>query len=815
MRLHPARAKLLRSLAVTSLIVGSLSASAQAADPVVPGEVIVRFDDASTATARVHAWGAGIALRVGLPGVVTVKFASDVDTVALAREIAGRPGVRWAEPNRKLQLQALPNDPRIGEQWGLSNSGQLVRGIAGIPGVDSNAAGAWDFATGGDALVAVADSGVALTHPDLASNVWTNPGETGTDAQGRDKRTNGLDDDGNSRIDDWRGWDFVGNDNDPSDAQGHGTTVAGLIGAVGNNGVGISGVAQRVKLMPLRIGGSGGRTDSSINADAAAAAMLYASAKGAKIFSGAFGGSNPSQAQEDAIAATPGVLYVFPAGNAGADNDVNPSFPCNFNRANILCVGAITSQGAYASYSNYSPKTVDLAAPGHALLTTSPFRLAFDEPFEQAIAGRWTKAYTALPWDIAPDADGTHVLKINGAIPQSGMSAIVSSRFSLAGCQAPLLSYDLAQQFKNGAFNVWITEDANAADTSKWVLVDQAIGDLPLNGRFLDLASYAGKSIAVALGTVTGVGTPVGAGPTVDDLKISCVPNVYSGSEYDYVDGTSVAAPQVAGAAALVLSQYQAADANYLRSAILNSATPMPSLTSKTVTGGRLNVLGALDTNGPAPFGLGEPGVGATTADRQPTFSWSGTTDDKTGVARYDLVIDGVVAASTDAAGRSARPLIVMADGAHSWKVDAIDGAGQRTSSETRTITLPVPAAPPLGPSLKVGKLGKVTKASIAKSGFSVPCTIGVIGRCRVAVRLSKADAKKLGLKVGKKSTTFLVGKGSAKVGKSGKVTVKVKPSKATAKVIKRGKKKVTFVIEVVGVDAAGHETVTTVNVKA
>ncbi len=798
--------------------------AAEAPSAVVPGEVIVRFDDPAEAGARVRAWGGEVALRIGLPGLVTAQFGGNPDTAALAKEIAQRPGVRWAEPNRTLELAAAPNDPRYGEQWGLSNTGQTVLGVSGLAGVDGNLSKAWDFATGGDTTVAVADSGVALTHPDLAANLWTNPGETGADADGRDRRTNGRDDDGNSRVDDWRGWDFSSNDNDPSDENGHGSLVSGVIGAVGGNGLGISGVSQRVKLMPLKIGSSS-RTDGSINADAAAAAMLYASAKGAKVFNGSFSGSNASRAQEDAIAASPNTLFVFAAGNDGSNSDTTPSYPCSFNRDNVLCVGSITNQGALSGFSNYGVKTVDLAAPGTAILSTSPFTLALDDPFEAAIAGRWTVrtlAGAAQSWSASPNGDGTRSLRVNegNGIPQNVQTALVGNRVNLSACAEPAVELDASAAFSNGAFDLAITEDANTSDASKWIQLSSG-GTFPTQTIRIDLTkaqtnagqrSFANKTVALVFVATANAGNS-GSGPVVDNLKLSCKPNVLSGQELEYRSGTSFAAPQVAGAAALVASQFPGASTAHLRSAILDSVTPMASLTSKTVTGGRLNVFGALDSAAPAGFGLGAPAAGASTTDPQPAFSWDGSSDAKTGIARYELVIDGAVAATTDAAGRAAKPGSALAVGAHSWRVDAVDNAGLRTASETRSLT--VAAAVPLGPPLKVGKLGKVTKASISKSGFSVPCTIGQAGRCRVEVRLSRADAKKLKLKVGKKATSFLVAKGSAKVGKSGKATVKAKPSKATGNAIKRGKKKVTFLVQVVGIDAAGRETVTTVAVRA
>ncbi|MEW6277953.1 MAG: S8 family serine peptidase, partial [Candidatus Eremiobacterota bacterium] len=239
------------------------------------------------------------------------------------------------------------------QQWGLKNT--LV------PGADVAATLAWDVSLGDPSVVvAVLDSGVDFTHPDLAANLWTNPGEI---------PGNSLDDDLNGFVDDVRGWDFVDNDNDPGDLDGHGTIVTGVLAAVGNNGVGVSGVAPRVRFMPLRfIGPGGGFTSDAIRA------LDYSVRMGARISNNSWGGASPSAALQSALqnAHAAGQLTVFAAGNSAWDIDLTPHYPPSHDLEGILSVGAGTIADERSLSSNYGAVGVDLFAPGEDIVSTAP-----------------------------------------------------------------------------------------------------------------------------------------------------------------------------------------------------------------------------------------------------------------------------------------------------------------------------------------------------------------------------------------------------------------------------------------------------------
>jgi subtilisin family serine protease len=299
-------------------------AASQAAEP----SLLVGTTTGATAAASAVP-GARVA-----PGIRVVRGGA-----ATARRLRRLPGVRWVEPNRRYRASSVgaPTDPLFARQWALRS--------ARVPA-------AWTTATGGDVTVAVLDSGIDFSNPDLSGNVWTNPGEIAG---------NGVDDDANGFVDDAHGVDTVGHDGDPADGLGHGTAVASLIGARGDNGFGISGVAWRVRLMPVKVlhDRGWGTTVTLING------LQYALANGARIINVSLNGSEPSQALDEAIrqAEAQGALVVTSAGNDGANRDQVASYPASISSPAVLTVASSTRAGALGSESAYGG-SVDIAAPG-------------------------------------------------------------------------------------------------------------------------------------------------------------------------------------------------------------------------------------------------------------------------------------------------------------------------------------------------------------------------------------------------------------------------------------------------------------------
>jgi subtilisin family serine protease len=337
----------------------------------VPGELIVGFRPGVSAAGQMNALSRAGATRKRrfdrLRGSLVSIDPSQARQAIRTLESDAR--VAYAEPNFVLHANdhgGSPNDPSMHQLWGLDNFGQTVNWMTGSADADIDAREAWSVSTGSaDVTVAVIDTGMDASHPDLVANAWVNQGE---DCAGC--RTNGVDDDGNGYVDDWRGWDFVNGDNNPSDDNGHGTHVAGTIAAVGNNGLGVVGVTWSTKIMPLKFLSAAG---SGTVADAISA-ILYANAKGVPILNNSWGGDDFSQALLDAIAQTDsnGALFVAAAGNSFTDTDVSPNYPSGYDSPNVISVGASDALDRRAWFSNYGAASVDLSAPGANILSTWP-----------------------------------------------------------------------------------------------------------------------------------------------------------------------------------------------------------------------------------------------------------------------------------------------------------------------------------------------------------------------------------------------------------------------------------------------------------
>ena len=285
--------------------------------------------------------------------------------------------VEYAEPNYLYTTCYIPNDEYFDEQWALYNTGQT----GGIPDADIDAPEAWDIETGdANVTIAIIDTGVDWDHPDLAANIWVNPGE---DLNGNGvvdpSDFNGVDDDNNGFVDDIRGWDFVDTDNavypgedgtirdnDPMDFHGHGTHCSGIASAVTNNAIGVAGVCWNCKIMPVRSGYTGEYGGGYLDDDDIVAALVYAADNGADVISMSWGGYSDSQMIRDAIdyAYSMGVVLVAAAGNDASDW---MSYPAAYD--NVIAVAATDNNDHRAYFSNYG-SWVDVSAPGVEIKST-------------------------------------------------------------------------------------------------------------------------------------------------------------------------------------------------------------------------------------------------------------------------------------------------------------------------------------------------------------------------------------------------------------------------------------------------------------
>lgn len=306
-------------------------------DVMASASMMVRDAEAVSADAKVEA-------------LDSETFLLQTNEATTAAELASRfaPGeYEFIEPDVLVTHALAANDQYYAKQWAHAKV---------------HSPQAWDVSQGEGVTVAVVDSGVDYTHPDLRDNMWVNPGEIAN---------NGRDDDGNGYVDDVYGWNFVSKNNKPKTEVGgsnHGTHVAGTIGAVGNNRIGIMGHAPRVRIMALKFLGKNG---SGYTSDAVKA-IDYAIRNGAKVINNSWGSYSKSTAVSQAIdrARAAGVLFVAAAGNSGMNNDSKPFYPASFPQDNIVRVASSTSADKMSSFSNYGLKTVDLAAPGSNIYST-------------------------------------------------------------------------------------------------------------------------------------------------------------------------------------------------------------------------------------------------------------------------------------------------------------------------------------------------------------------------------------------------------------------------------------------------------------
>jgi subtilisin family serine protease len=603
-----------------AFVVAAVLAPAARAEPLTHDEVIVKFVPGLSPAERADALqdrGARLARRLRVARTMVVRVDDAGTIAALERD----PRVAWAQPNTYQRAGAVPDDPFLEPQWGLDNTGQTVLGEAGRADADIDAPEAWERTTGSAAVkVAVVDSGVNLASPDLAPNIWHNPGESGG---GREH--NGVDDDGNGFVDDWRGWDFVQQDNDPSDNLGHGTHVAGTLAARGNDGLGVSGVAWRASIIPVRALDNRGWGSCAALADA----MAYAVRAGARVVNASIGGPGPCQAERDVIDAAPNTLFVVAAMNDGADADATPVVPCDFPSPNVVCVAATDSHDRLAGFSNYGAHNVDLAAPGVSIVSTylkwGPTETLFSDDFEQPLDGRWVTGGTPNTWTRTPFVEtrsGAFSLSnslLGGYANGTDNWARLASGFDLAGarnCRASVwVDYSLGPIDPD---RPPLEQDRVLAETARdgaqWRLAGGFVGtgtgfqELPI-----DLSTVEGRSTAgLRFRLVTDSAGTFG-GVAVDDLRVTCTPPLtqYSGAhdEYGFYDGTSMAAPHVSGVAVLLLALQPRLTAGQLKQRILATVDRLPGLAGKTVTGGRLNAARAV---APVPV-VARPPAGQTT----------------------------------------------------------------------------------------------------------------------------------------------------------------------------------------------------------
>ncbi|MDD3150947.1 MAG: S8 family serine peptidase, partial [Candidatus Gastranaerophilales bacterium] len=596
----------------------------------VPGEILVKFKSSKvnlqTAGGRTAALNFSHAkllekkedLGKNNISVLTIKDAKTVEQKIT--ELKNDPNVEYAEPNYKRYPAIIDTDDTYKTNlWGLDNIGQTVNTVTGINDADIDAPEAWAINEGanGQIIVAVIDSGVAYNHPDLVANMWDG--------------SNCKDEDGNVLGGCQHGFDYEDNDKMPlPTSSSHGMYIAGTIAAAKNNDKGIIGVAPNARIMAIKFG---------LDIASEIKAIDFAIQNGAKIINASFGGDTFSQFEYDAINRfkSAGGIFVAAAGNGGLDqigdnNENTHHYPSDYNLDNIISVAATDQNDNLAPFSNYGANSIDVAAPGTNIYSTIADSPVMFENFESIatpdVPSGWIKGGTNNKWATYNFNDNVWGKVMYGQVPSfpydnNANTTITSPTYDLIAGEASMDFWtkcdteyittgwaDYMQlEYSADGVNFFPAIDPFFGEEFRWdePTLDLLNGENPLNNTNGSIFHYENVSIPAQYLTnnfkfqfrwVTNASDNNYDGCLVDDIKITKFSDG-SDEKYGYANGTSMAAPHVAGLAALIWGYRPDLTLPQVRDVILNTGDLLPSLDGKTFTGKRINAQKALQSVAP------------------------------------------------------------------------------------------------------------------------------------------------------------------------------------------------------------------------
>ncbi|MBU1911101.1 S8 family serine peptidase, partial [Patescibacteria group bacterium] len=661
----------------------------------VEGEVLVKFKNSNINLksfrgkigAKAFANRKNLKMRDEIKSAnIAVMTPDDGETVQqLVDRLKNDPSVEHVQPNYIYYPYAISaNDTYKDLLWGLDNTGQSVNGTSGTSGADIEAQKAWNISEGSSSVVvAVIDSGVNYNHPDLAANMWDG--------------SSCKDDSGNVLGGCNHGYDYEDDDITPlPTSSSHGTHIAGTIAAVKNNSRGVIGVVPNTKVMAIKTALTSGKLVKSIN---------FAQQNGADIINASWGGSSSDAALNSAIDSFSG-LFIAAAGNATINHSVTADYPCDHTAANIICVAATDQDDDIADFSDYGATSVDVGAPGKNIYSTIASDKVLDETFESvtppAVPAGWTATGDWGTYNLGGSVG--NVLYGDFTPPPYASDAnytITLPSINLSGSDGATLSFYTQCDTEYDSIN-WndymvleISNDGSAFTTGfAWdeYSIDDDLDDSNIAGYYFDELSlpnsYLQSAFTIRFRWVSDsdadTGT-IGDGCFIDNIKI----NKYSGSAsdvYDYMQGTSMAAPHVAGLAALIKGYNSGLSNAEIKSNILATGDSLAALSGKTVSGKRINAYNALaaaDGTPPVITLTGDATVDITVGDAY-TDAGATATDD----------VDGDISGSIV----TVNPVNTAIADTYTVTYDVSDAAANEAVTVTRTVNVnavPVPDTTP------------------------------------------------------------------------------------------------------------------------
>lgn len=556
-------------------------------------EVLVQFKRSTTKTlsSRLISNIRGTKLsdldRRGLSRVKLPKDQSVDDAIALLEQ---DPGVEYAQPNYIYKTLTTPNDTLYGQLWGLQNAGQTIMASTGpdvadplnnpgTTGKDMDLLTAWDHISDcSSVIVAVIDSGVNYNHADLATNMW----------------------DGGLAYPN-HGYDFVDSDNDPMDKNGHGTHVAGTIGAIGNNAIGTTGVCWKANIMALRVANAAG----SITTANTILAINFAVTNSAKILNMSLGGSVIDPALNTALtnANTSGVISVVAAGNDGTNNDSGstPGYPCNYTQSNLICVAAFDQAYSLATFSNYGTTSVDVAAPGVNIISLWP---GAHSASTDSLTSGWTGTtnvvgggwgYKSLNFGGATNAIVNPAsYDYTSAVYKNSVDDRVWKSFNTAGAGAAVLNYSIMYDTESGLDGVVVYAGTVAGDPVPAGTAIAAYTGTTSGSRVaktIDISNFISATTTIAFNLLSD-SSVVNFGSNITNFSIKAL--TLNSTTYNLSAGTSMATPHVAGLAAMIKAYNPSYSAAEIVASIKLGGESQSNLTTKTTTGKSVNAMGSL-----------------------------------------------------------------------------------------------------------------------------------------------------------------------------------------------------------------------------